>query len=125
MISHGRTISVKLFADGESKKITLRLPDGLMKSLTLSTTNENISLSSVTVTESLSISANGGDIALDKLNAVNSIKLEAKNGNIKGTVIGSYDDYAIECKIKKGESNLPESKESMRKSLQFPQITEI
>lgn len=64
-------------------------------------TNNDISLSSL-----------GGNIVFDKLKAENTIGLTAKNENISGAIIGSYDDYSISCDIKKGESNLPSSKES-------------
>ncbi|HIZ45140.1 MAG TPA: hypothetical protein H9672_10580 [Firmicutes bacterium] len=43
--------------------------------------------------------------------------LTVKNGDISGTVVGGYDDFAIQSKIKKGESNLPDSKEGGEKTL--------
>ena len=46
------------------------------------------------------------------------LELRAKNGNISGTVAGSYDDFAIFSAVKKGESNLPEEKDSGEKTLQ-------
>ena len=101
----------------ENRKISLKLPDELLASLELSTTNENISVCAISVTDSISIYTNGGDINFDELNVVNDLKLETKNGNIDGTITGGYDDYSIYCKIKKGETNLPERKESGDKAL--------
>ena len=36
-----------------------------------------------------------------------ALTLNVKNGDISGTVVGSYDDFAIQSEIKKGDSNLP------------------
>ena len=51
------------------------------------------------------------------LNVGMSLSVAAKNGNIEGTVIGSYDDFAIQTEIKKGESNLPDNKTDGAKTL--------
>lgn len=100
-----------------SRKISLQIPDALLTALKISTTNEDISLPSLTVIDDLSLSSHGGNIVFDPLNVGKSIYLDAKNGDISGTIIGSYDDYAISCNVKKGESNLPSSKESGTKTL--------
>ena len=101
----------------ENRKISLRIPDALLDNLTLSTTNEDISLSSLAVTGSISLSSNGGNINFGDLNIGNALYLTVKNGDISGAVIGSYDDFAIQSDIKKGESNLPDNKESGEKTL--------
>lgn len=101
----------------ENRKISLQIPDTLLENLALSTTNENISLSALAVTGSINISSNGGNIAFENLNVGNALYLTVKNGDIEGTVIGSYDDFAIQSKIKKGESNLPNSKTGGEKTL--------
>ena len=46
-----------------------------------------------------------------------NISLTVKNGDISGTVKGSYDDFAIQSEIKKGESNLPDNKDGGEKTL--------
>ena len=51
-----------------NRKISLQIPDALLDTITLSTTNENISLSALTVTENISISSNGGNITFENLN---------------------------------------------------------
>lgn len=104
-------------ASGDVRKISLQMPDALLKSLKISTTNEDISVSALTLSESVSFSANGGNITFEKLYAGNEVVLDVKNGNISGTVSGSYDDYAITCDIKKGKSNLPAKKEGGSKKL--------
>ena len=101
----------------ENRKITLQIPDTLLKTLSLSTTNEDISLSLLTVSENMTLSSNGGDITFNQLSVGDTLTLTVKNGNISGTIAGSYDDYAIYSDGKKGESNLPESKESGEKTL--------
>ena len=101
----------------ENRRISLQIPDALTDGLTLSTTNEDISLSALSVAGSVSLSSNGGDITFEDLDAGEALDLTAKNGDISGTVVGSYDDFAIRSEIKKGECNLPEQKEGGAKTL--------
>lgn len=101
----------------ENQKISLQIPDALLNTLTLSTTNEDISLPALAITRSISISSNGGNITFENLDVGNALYLTVKNGDISGTVIGSYDDFAIQSEIKKGESNLPDNKDSGEKTL--------
>ena len=69
------------------------------------------------VTGSINISSNGGNITFENLDVGNALYLTVKNGDISGTVIGSYDDFAIQSEIKKGESNLPDNKDGGEKTL--------
>lgn len=101
----------------ENRKISLQIPDIHFRSLTISTTNEDISLAAPAVFKDLTLSNNGGGISFDKLKAENSITLRSKNGNISGTIADSYDTFSITCEIKKGKSNLPDEKESGTKTL--------
>ena len=101
--------------DARFRLITLRLPDTLFTSLEVKTTNANVHISPAAF-ESVAVDVNGGDIAFEELSA-GSISLSAKNGNIVGSVLGGWDDFAITCRIKKGESNLPEHKEGGEKTL--------
>lgn len=68
----------------------------------------------VTTTSS---TVNGGSIELELLDAGSSVSLSAKNGSVRGTLVGSYDDFAIEADVKKGDSNLPAVKEGGEKAL--------
>lgn len=99
------------------RTISLQIPDALLDQLELSTTNEDISLPSLTVSDGISLSSNGGSINFDALDVGSSLCLSAKNGNIVGAVIGSCDDFTIQTNIKKGESNLPATKPDGDKSL--------
>ena len=101
----------------ENRKISLQIPNALLESLTLSTTNENITLSALAVTGSISLSSNGGNITFETLDVGNSLTLNVKNGDISGAVVGSYDDFAIQSDIKKGDSNLPDQKDDGEKTL--------
>ena len=101
----------------ENRKILLQIPDALLENLTLSTTNEDVTLSELSVTESINISSNGGNIAFESLDVGNALYLTVKNGDITGTVIGGYDDFAIQSNVKKGECNLPEIKNGGEKTL--------
>lgn len=103
-------------APSDTRKIILKLPNGALDSLSISTTNEDISLMPMNV-GSITLESNGGNILFEKLNAESSVNLNAKNGNISGTIVGSYDDYSVFCNIKKGESNLPSEKEGGTKKL--------
>ena len=86
--------------------VVLELPPEALGSLAISTTNEDIRVSTLSVSDGISLSANGGNIAFDGLRAEDAISLAVKNGDIQGTILGSYEEYSITCAIKKGESNL-------------------
>lgn len=101
----------------EYRKISLQIPNAIIDTLTLSTTNEDITLSELSVTENISLSSNGGDISFGDLDVGSALTLNAKNGDISGTITGSYDDFAIHSAIKKGESSLPDNKDSGEKTL--------
>ncbi|MBC8611104.1 DUF4097 family beta strand repeat protein [Massilimaliae timonensis] len=93
------------------------MPNSFLSSLMLSTTNEDLSLPSLNVLGSISVSINNGDLSFERLAVEDSLQLDAKNGDITGTVVGSYDDYAMSSHAKKGENNLPELKEGGEKRL--------
>lgn len=101
----------------ENRKISLQIPNAMLENLTLSTTNEDITLSALAVTGSVSISSTEGNITFGTLDVGNALTLCAKNGDISGSVVGSYDDFAIHSEIKKGESNLPDQKDGGEKAL--------
>ena len=95
----------------------MQIPDALLDTITLSTTNEDISLPALAVTGSINISSNGGNITFENLAVGKSLYLTVKNGDISGTVRGSYEDFDIQSEIKKGESNLPDQKDGGEKTL--------
>ncbi len=94
-----------------------QIPDETLLTLKLSTTNEDIALSAFVIKGDVRLSNNGGNISFDKLNVGNSITLSNKNADISGSIVGSYDDYAIKTTIKKGNSSLPTDKQSGDKTL--------
>ncbi|WP_195983578.1 DUF4097 family beta strand repeat-containing protein [Clostridium sp. D33t1_170424_F3] len=100
-----------------SRKITLHLPDKTLSALQLSTTNEDITLAALSIGREVSLSNNGGNISFETLNVGNSIVLATKNADISGSLVGTYEDYAITSTIKKGNSNLPADKEDGDKML--------
>lgn len=104
-------------SSAENRKISLQIPDSLLDSLTLSTTNEDITLPALSVAGSVNLSSNGGDITFEKLDVGTSLCLTVKNGDISGSVAGGYDDFSIRSEIKKGESTLPDSKDGGEKTL--------
>ena len=101
----------------EARKISLQIPNALLENLTLSTTNENITLPDLAVTGSVNLSSNGGNIAFGNLDVGSALTLNVKNGDIPGAVVGSYDDFSIQSEIKKGDSNLPDQSEGGAKTL--------
>lgn len=94
----------------ENRKITIKIPNALLNNLSIKTTNENIKIVSISVLKNITLDVNNGNIELEKVGVGDTINLIAKNGNISGSIIGSYDTFSIDCQIKKGESNLPTSK---------------
>ena len=104
-------------APAGDRKILLQIPDALLENLTLSTTNEDITLPELSVNGSVALASNGGNIAFEGLNVGAALSLTAKNGTIEGTVAGSYDDFAIQTEIKNGDCNLPGSKPRGEKAL--------
>lgn len=100
----------------EYRTIRVCLPQELTD-VSVSTTNEAISATGTISAQNVSLTVNGGDLSFEKISAGSSVTLNAKNGNITGTIVGSWDDYAIACNVKKGETSLPESKTGGSKSL--------
>lgn len=90
--------------DAQYRALTLALPAGVA-SLTVATTNEDVRLEPLAF-DAVSLSSNGGNLVFEALSAGESISLTAKNGNIEGTIAGGWDDYSIDCTVKKGESSL-------------------
>ena len=101
----------------EDRRILLEVPDALLETLSLSTTNEAITLPALAVTGSIELSANGGDITFGDLDVGTALTLTVKNGDISGTIVGGYDEFSIESEVKKGESNLPEETDGGDKTL--------
>ena len=101
----------------ENRKILLEIPDALLDTLILSTTNKDIILPTLSVNKSISISSNNGNINFEHLDVGQALYLTAKNGDIDGMVIGSYDDFSIQTEIKNGDSSLPDKKDGGEKML--------
>ncbi len=99
------------------RKITVKIPNNALTELNVTTTIENIVVDNLSVQDGMSLNSNGGDVKINKVNVGKTISLIAKNGNIKGTIIGNWDTFAIDCTIKKGDCNLPANKQDGAKSL--------
>ena len=89
------------------RAISVELSDGI-ECLTISTTNEEVTIRNIAVKTAVNLSSNGGDIILEKLDAGERISLNAKNGDISGSITGGYDDFSITADTKKGDCNLME-----------------
>ena len=90
----------------ENRRISIRIPAGILSSLDMNTTNENIAIRDIAVSDSMNLSSNGGNVEFENLAVGKSLSMKSKNGNIKGSVLGGYDDFTINCDIKKGDCNL-------------------
>lgn len=101
----------------ENRTIQVWIPDASIENLILKTSNEEIELPPLSFAGAVNIKINNGNIQLDKLNAGTTVTLETKNGDISGSIVGSYDDFAILSEAKKGESNLPANKSRGDKTL--------
>lgn len=95
----------------------ISIPNNSLYDLSISTTNENIKINQMSFLDELSIVTNNGEIELSNVNCKKTIVLDSKNGSISGSIKGSYDDYKINCSIKKGNSSLPTLKEDGEKIL--------
>lgn len=127
-VSESKELTVKLVFDkdwtdyigikpsAEYRKIKIVVPDNLISTLSVNTTNENIKVNSLSFAENISLDTNGGNIICERVNVGKSINLKAKDGNITGSIIGGWDDFSISCKVKKGDCNLPTFKEDGEKS---------
>lgn len=93
----------------EQRTVTVYLPAD-MQSVSIRTTNEDIVADTLAVEENVELHANRGSVLFGSISAGNAITLESKNGSVKGGIAGHYEDYAIACHVKKGNSNLPDSK---------------
>lgn len=97
--------------DRKYRGITVLVPENLLASLNASTTNGDIKVSCLDVSEEINLYSNGGDVIFERIGAGGKISLKAKNGDIRGAVAGGLDEFSVSCKIKKGDCNLPLSKE--------------
>ncbi len=101
----------------EYRQIRLYVPDTLLSCLSVSTTNGDITLTSLSFSDDVSLSVNGGNVSFEGLEVGAQVSLTVKNGNISGSLVGGWDDFSIRCKVKKGDSNLPEEKTDGQKAL--------
>lgn len=74
--------------DRKYRGITVLVPENLLASLNASTTNGDIKVSCLDVSEEINLCSNGGDVICERVGAVGKISLKAKNGDIRGTVAG-------------------------------------
>ncbi|MDE6504963.1 MAG: DUF4097 domain-containing protein [Clostridia bacterium] len=100
----------------EYRKIKIRLPDNLIVAFKANTTNENITINSLSFKDSVNLQTGDGNIVCERVNVGNAINLTVKNGDITGSIIGGWDDFAMHCTIKKGNCNLPALKDGGEKS---------
>lgn len=101
----------------DNRKIEIRIPNNLISNINISTTNENISISDLSIQNNLTLNSNGGDVKISSIQVGSTISLTTKNGSISGSIVGSWDEYSIDCTIKKGETNLPSKKPEGSKHL--------
>lgn len=101
----------------KDRKIVLQMPTTLLDTVTLSTTNEDISLPVLAVTGSIDISTNDGNITFESLDVGNTLTLTVKNGDISGMIGGRYEDFVIQSEVKKGDSSFPKHKDIGKKTL--------
>lgn len=92
-----RTNFIGVKPSAEYRTIMIRIPDDLIETLSIKTTNENIKVNALTFTENLSLDTNGGNIVCDRVGVGKAVSLAAKDGNLTGSVIGGWDDFSISC----------------------------
>lgn len=99
------------------RKIIFQIPNNFIDNLIVTTTNENIKIFTLFVKNDMSLNTNGGNIEIEKVGVGRKLNLVAKNGNISGNILGNYNEFAINCEIKKGNCNLPLEKSDGEKLL--------
>ncbi len=97
--------------------IKVELPVQFLGGLSITTSNNDIVIPEIDIQGNLELNANNGNIILNSVNISKDVNLTGKNGNITGTIKGSYDDFSINAKAHKGDSNLPANKEDGLKKL--------
>ncbi len=104
-------------SSNQENVISLQIPKSLITTLEISTTNENILLSDITITDSISLSNNRGNISFHNVASGGDITINNKNADITGSILGKYEDYNISCDIKKGDSSLSSNDNGAVKNL--------
>ena len=107
----------------EDRKISLQVPDALLETLTLSTTNEDISLPELAVTGSVSLSANGGDISFEALEVGSALTLSAKTGTFPVRLWEAMTTLPFRQKSKKAKATCRTRKTAAKKRSMYPSIT--
>lgn len=82
--------------DREKQVLRIAVPDGVLKDLSVRTKNRDIHMEPLSVTGSCVFENNNGDVLFESLDVGVAIDVSTKKGDIVGTVIGSYDEFAIE-----------------------------
>ncbi len=95
--------------------IKLYIPGGNLTALDLQTTNADVNIGAITVTDRCTIDINGGGIAFDGTDIAMENVFNCKNGGISGNICGGYDDFTISITIKKGDSNLTDKQGGSKK----------
>ncbi|MCM1259808.1 MAG: DUF4097 domain-containing protein [Prevotella sp.] len=99
------------------RRINIQLPNYIISTLSIQTTNESIRVNALAVANSVCLLSNGGNIEVNQISVGQTLDLSTKNGNITGTILGGWDDFSISCSIKKGDCNLPLEKKEGAKGL--------
>lgn len=99
--------------DRKYRGITVLVPENLLASLNASTTNGDIKVSCLDVSEEINLYSNGGRRNFSSaFGAGGKISLQKpKTETFAAPSAGGLDEFSVSCKIKKGDCNLPLSKE--------------
>ena len=93
-----------------NRVISVRIPECVLSSLDISTTNETISVNNISVSDTLSLHSNGGDVRFSDISVGREANLKTKNGDIRGYIVDDYENFTINCDVKKGDSNIGDRK---------------
>lgn len=104
-------------ASAEDRRIVLHVPAGKLDALELRTNKEDVTLPALLEADRVTLEVTDGDVSFDRLRVGECLDVTSKNGDVRGSVVGGYDDFAMTCAVKKGESSLPEEKAGGDKTL--------
>ncbi len=93
-----------------NRVISVRIPECVLSSLDISTTNETISVNDISVSDTMNLHSNGGNVSFSDISVGKEVDLKTKNGDIRGTIVDDYENFTINCDVKKGDSNIVDRK---------------
>ena len=72
--------------------------------------SDTISVNDISVSDTINLHSNGGNVSFSDISVGKEVDLKTKNGDIRGTIVDDYENFTINCDVKKGDSNIGDRK---------------